>query len=73
MGYRTYTCPISRRCGGCEWLSVPYPIQLRRKQEEVERLFASICQEDGCTVGAIHGMDEPRRFRQKAADRKSVV
>ena len=45
----------------------PYPIQLRRKQEEVERLFASICQEDGCTVGAIHGMDEPRRFRQKAA------
>ena len=67
MGYRTYTCPISRRCGGCEWLSVPYPIQLRRKQEEVERLFTSVCREDGCTVGAIRGMDEPCRFRQKAA------
>ena len=31
MGFRTYTCKIARNCGGCEWLSVPYPIQLRRK------------------------------------------
>ena len=32
MGYRTYTCPSAARCGGCEWLNVPYPIQLKRKQ-----------------------------------------
>ena len=30
MGYKTYTCPIAKACGGCEWLAVPYPIQLER-------------------------------------------
>ena len=55
MGYRTYTCPIAKRCGGCEWLSVPYPIQLRRKQEAMEELFAEVCQVDGIEVSPIHG------------------
>lgn len=67
MGYRTYTCPIARRCGGCEWLSVPYPIQLRRKQEAMDDLFAEICQVDGIEVAPIRGMDDPRAFRHKAA------
>ena len=67
MGYRTYTCPIAKRCGGCEWLSVPYPIQLRRKQEAMEELFAEVCQVDGIEVSPIHGMEDPRAFRQKAA------
>ena len=35
MGYKTYTCPIAKSCGGCEWLAVPYPIQLKRKQAQV--------------------------------------
>lgn len=67
MGYRTYTCPISRRCGGCEWLAVPYPIQLKRKQAGVEELFAEICRRDGCVIRPIRGMDDPRAFRCKAA------
>lgn len=71
MGYKTYTCPIARTCGGCEWLSVPYPIQLRRKREAVEELFAGLIeglpawQEAGRLP--IHGMDEPLHFRHKAA------
>ena len=32
MGFKTYTCPIAKSCGGCEWLAVPYPIQLKRKR-----------------------------------------
>ncbi|OFK22179.1 23S rRNA (uracil(1939)-C(5))-methyltransferase RlmD [Olsenella sp. HMSC062G07] len=67
MGYRTYTCPIARRCGGCEWLSVPYPIQLRRKQKSLERLFGDICHEDGCQISPVRGMEDPRAFRMKAA------
>ena len=39
MGYKTYTCPHAARCGGCEWLSVPYPIQLSRKRAMLEELF----------------------------------
>ena len=67
MGYRTYTCPIARDCGGCEWLAVPYPIQLRRKQEQVEGLLGAMASADGAELEAIRGMDEPLRYRHKAA------
>ena len=67
MGYRTYTCPIARDCGGCEWLAVPYPIQLRRKQEQVEELLGAMAGADGAELEAIRGMDEPLRYRHKAA------
>ncbi len=66
MGYRTYTCPIARDCGGCEWLAVPYPIQLRRKQEQVEEMLGAMAGADGAELEAIRGMDEPLRYRHKA-------
>ena len=67
MGYKTYTCPIARDCGGCEWLAVPYPIQLRRKQEQVEGLLGEMARQDGAEVEPIRGTDEPVRYRHKAA------
>ena len=67
MGYRTYTCPIASRCGGCEWLAVPYPIQLRRKQQQVEELLGQMVADDGAVLEPVMGMDEPRGFRFKAA------
>ena len=67
MGYKTYTCPIARDCGGCEWLAVPYPIQLRRKQEQVEGLLGGMVKEDGAELEPIRGMEEPARYRHKAA------
>ena len=67
MGYKTYTCPIARDCGGCEWLAVPYPIQLRRKQAQVEELLGAMAERDGAVVDAIRGMGEPARYRHKAA------
>ncbi len=66
MGYKTYTCPIARRCGGCEWLAVPYPIQLRRKQEQVEKLLGEMVAADGAQLDPIVGMDEPLAYRHKA-------
>ena len=68
MGYKTYTCPIAKDCGGCEWLAVPYPIQLRRKQEAMEALFAGLLPSDGRDIlQPIVGMDEPVAYRHKAA------
>ena len=67
MGYKTYTCPHARDCGGCEWLAVPYPIQLRRKQSQVEELLGEMAEKDGAAVEAIRGMGEPVRYRHKAA------
>lgn len=66
MGYRTYTCPIAKSCGGCEWLQVPYPIQLKRKQAALEELFRPFL-EDGLSISPILGMDEPVHYRHKAA------
>lgn len=67
MGYRTYTCPIAKSCGGCEWLAVPYPIQLSRKQEQVKELLGTAIEKDGAALDPIVGMDEPLRYRHKAA------
>ena len=68
MGYKTYTCPIARECGGCETLAVPYPLQLKRKQAQVEELFAGILEHcDEGTLAPIVGVREPSAFRNKAA------
>ena len=67
MGYRTYTCPIAKSCGGCEWLAVPYPIQLERKQALVEEVLGQAVRRDHATLEKICGMDEPRGYRHKAA------
>ena len=67
MGFKTYTCPIARDCGGCEWLAVPYPLQLKRKQRQVEELLGAAVREDSGQLEAIRGMDEPLRYRHKAA------
>ncbi len=67
MGYKTPTCSIARRCGGCEWLSVPYPIQLKRKQAQVEELLAPLASINNVTIEPICGMDKPLAYRHKAA------
>ena len=67
MGFKTYTCPTAKNCGGCETLAVPYPIQLDRKQRQVEELFADVVDPKSNVLQPIVGMDEPVRFRNKAA------
>ena len=67
MGYKTPTCSIAHSCGGCEWLSVPYPIQLKRKQAQVEELLAPLASINNVTIEPIRGMDEPLAYRHKAA------
>ena len=67
MGYRTYTCPYAKNCGGCEWLAVPYPIQLKRKLAGVEELLGEMAAADGVAVEPVAGMDEPLAYRHKAA------
>ena len=71
MGFATPTCPIAKRCGGCEWLAVPYPIQLRRKREAVVGLFSDLLDSGASEAApgdvAIVGMEAPRGYRHKAA------
>ena len=67
MGYKTYTCPHARKCGGCELLAVPYELQLKRKQRAMEELFADVIDQDGATLESIRGMEKPLAYRYKAA------
>lgn len=61
MGYKTYTCPYAKHCGGCEWLSVPYPLQLERKERALNELFEPL----GISVAEVIGMEEPLAYRHK--------
>ena len=54
-------CPVASRCGGCEWLAMPYDEQLDRKQNYIEELFADF----KCEVDPILGMNEPWGYRNK--------
>lgn len=61
MGYKTYTCPVGKKCGACEWLAVPYPIQLERKREGLQELFKDF----DVKVEPVLGMEEPVQYRNK--------
>lgn len=54
-------CPVASRCGGCEWLAMPYDLQLDRKQNYIEELFGDI----RCEVEPIIGMADPVQYRNK--------
>ena len=53
-------CPVSRRCGGCQHLDVPYEEQLKKKQGDMQRLLGQFCK-----VYPIKGMDNPFHYRNK--------
>ena len=47
-------CPVSSKCGGCQFLDMPYEKQLKKKQRDVEQLLKGFCK-----VHKIAGMDAP--------------
>ena len=53
-------CPVSKRCGGCQLLGIPYEEQLKKKQKRMEELLKGIC-----PVRPITGMEIPYHYRNK--------
>lgn len=65
MSGKTVTiCPVSRTCGACTRIDVPYARQLAEKQEQVASLFDEVAGE-GCVLSPILGMDDPFHYRNK--------
>ena len=53
-------CSVSKICGGCQLLDMPYEKQLEKKQKEMEKLLKK-----HCPVHQIKGMDNPYHYRNK--------
>lgn len=54
------SCPVYKKCGGCQLQNLTYEEQLKYKQNKVKRLL-----EKFCPVDPIIGMDNPYHYRNK--------
>ena len=53
-------CPISSKCGGCQWIHRPYEEQLGAKEIRFRKLMEPFCRPE-----SIIGMDTPTHYRSK--------
>lgn len=53
-------CPVSKKCGGCQYIDTPYAEQLKKKQRQVEALLKNFGK-----VKPVIGMKEPENYRNK--------
>lgn len=59
-GKASALCPLSGRCGGCQWIDKSYEEQLAEKARRFARLMAPFCKPE-----AIIGMEQPAHYRNK--------
>lgn len=53
-------CEVSKKCGGCQYIDIPYEEQLGRKQKQVETLLKGFGK-----VKPMIGMEQPAHYRNK--------
>ena len=53
-------CPVHGKCGGCQFLDMPYEKQLKQKQNQVSKLLKPYCGTE-----KIIGMEDPFHYRNK--------
>lgn len=53
-------CPVDKKCGGCQYLAMAYPEQLKMKETTVRKLLAPFGKTE-----AIIGMEAPFHYRNK--------
>ncbi len=53
-------CEVSKKCGGCQYIDLPYKEQLARKQRQAEKLLKKFGR-----VKPIIGMENPSHYRNK--------
>lgn len=53
-------CPVSKRCGGCNWIGKSYGEQLAQKAKYLKKLL-----EPFCKMEAVIPMEEPLHYRNK--------
>ncbi len=58
-------CAHFGTCGGCKWQHLPYPLQLRCKQQQVEDALERIAKVEIPEISPILGSEEIWRYRNK--------
>ncbi|MDO4939552.1 MAG: 23S rRNA (uracil(1939)-C(5))-methyltransferase RlmD, partial [Lachnospiraceae bacterium] len=53
-------CDLQKKCGGCSYINIPYDMQLKMKQDNLERLLGGFG-----NIDTIIGMDNPYYYRNK--------
>lgn len=53
-------CPVSKKCGGCQYQGIPYQEQLKLKEKEIRKWIGKFCK-----VTAVIGMENPYHYRNK--------
>ena len=53
-------CPVSKKCGGCQLLDIPYKKQLDDKRKMLSELLKDLCPDKG-----MLGMEDPYHYRNK--------
>lgn len=53
-------CPVSSKCGGCQWIDRSYEDQLNAKAVRFRKLMESFCRTEG-----VIGMERPEHYRCK--------
>ena len=66
-------CPLVKKCGGCQHSDMPYELQLKNKQKNIEKLLGSFGK-----IEKIKGMESPYHYRNKVSaafsrDRKGNI
>lgn len=54
------SCPVFKKCGGCQWIDMPYEQQLKEKQKKITELCKPFCR-----VEPMIGMENPWHYRNK--------
>lgn len=54
------TCPIYKKCGGCQYLHLSYKGQLAEKEKRLKGLLKGVCRVEG-----VIGMEDPWHYRNK--------
>lgn len=53
-------CPVFKKCGGCQYLDMPYEKQLEQKKRMLEELLNGLC-----PIKGMIGMEQPYYYRNK--------
>lgn len=56
----TPNCPLSKRCGSCQYMGLTYDKQIALKQEKVQKLFPNYKE-----IRPVIGMEDPVHYRCK--------